>query len=262
MYPLNRQSLVIGRGADATIRLHEEGISRNHARVVLITEGVVAIEDLNSANGTFLNGERVERATFRDGDKLQIGSTTILRFTFHDDLDTELQAKMYDAALRDGLTGAINKRHFLERLEVDFSYSLRRKSPLTLLVFDIDHFKKINDTHGHLAGDYVLKTLSQIVQSTLRREDLFARFGGEEFVVLCRGITAGEGQMVAERIRSLVERHAFSFADRAIPVTVSVGVAEFPMIAAATSDKLLGAADSALYDAKRGGRNRVVVQKG
>ncbi len=246
----------IGRGQSARIRLTDTEISRRHARLVC-KGGKVHVEDLGSTNGTFVNGAPVSQRVLEDGDKIQIGTTTILKFSHGDDLDEKFQRRMYDAALRDGLTGAFNKKYFLERLEAELAYALRHKSPLLLVLFDLDHFKRINDTYSHLAGDYVLKTLAQGILASVRREDVFARYGGEEFAVLSRGLTSQDGALFGERLRAWVESFPFVFEDQRLPVTISVGVAALPETDASTSDELVRCADEALYAAKHGGRNRV-----
>ena len=145
------------------------------------------LEDLGSTNGTFCNGIRVDRRELVDGDKIMVGSTTILKFTYHDYLDEIFQRQMYESALRDGLTKVFNKKYFTDYLEKEFAFAARHGGPLALIFLDIDHFKKINDTHGHPAGDFVLAELSQMMATLLRTEDVLARFGGEEFAVICRG---------------------------------------------------------------------------
>jgi diguanylate cyclase (GGDEF)-like protein len=257
MFRVESNETVIGRGADASIRIEDDGVSRKHARVV--QEGnQVWIEDLESANGTFVNDGRVARHLLRDGDKIQMGSTTILKFTYGDELEESFQQKMYDAALHDGLTGAFNKRYFLDRLPTEIAYARRHKTPLTLLMFDVDHFKQVNDRHGHVAGDYVLAAIATIVAATLRTEDLFARYGGEEFAVLCRGATLEKASVLAERLRAKIETHLFAHHGERIAVTVSLGVAAFVDHPDATT-QLISEADAALYRAKRSGRNRVVA---
>ncbi|CAN5428773.1 GGDEF domain-containing protein [soil metagenome] len=260
MYRLDGGESIIGRASTAHIKLGDDGVSRKHARVVA-DGGAVRIEDLGSSNGTLVNGVRVDVQQLKDGDKIQIGSTTILKFTYHDKLEESFQRQMYDAALRDGLTKAYNKKHFTHRLETEFAYAKRHGSALSLLMMDVDFFKKINDSYGHLAGDYVLTRLAQVAQSTLRTEDLFARYGGEEFAVLCRGVPLGSASVLGERIRSLIQSTSFVFETREIPVTLSVGVAAIPDLTLEQPLELVGSADEALYDAKRSGRNRVVLKK-
>ncbi len=261
MYRLEGPETVIGRATNATIRLNDDGISRRHARIVQVA-GEVMIEDLKSANGTLVNGETVANRALQDGDKIRLGSTTILKFTYHDHLDESFQQQMYDAALRDGLTKAFNKKYFLDRLDTEIAYARRHRAALSLLMFDVDHFKRVNDTHGHLAGDFVLAKLAKIAQSTVRTEDVFARYGGEEFGVICRAVPLGSAGVLAERIRAMVESTPFEFEGKRMPITISIGVAAHPDIPVETGPQLIAAADEALYEAKRGGRNRVLLKHG
>ncbi|MFO0696805.1 MAG: GGDEF domain-containing protein [Polyangiales bacterium] len=248
----------IGRGTDAAFRLTDTEISRHHARFV-VRDGNVLVQDLNSTNGTFVNGAQVKLQPLKDGDKIQVGTTTILKFSYHDDLEEQFQRRMYESALRDGLTKAFNKKYFHERLESEVAYALRHDSALSLILLDLDHFKRINDTYGHLAGDYVLSTFSSSVLSTIRKEDVFARYGGEEFALISRGLDSKAAHQFAERVRSAVERFAFTFQGQRMPVTVSVGISAMPESQALTAEALVDAADKALYAAKSGGRNRVCV---
>jgi two-component system cell cycle response regulator len=257
MYKIVAERTVIGRGQQADIQVIDEGISRRHAEIVHDADKIM-IRDLQSTNGTFCNGERIGEHVLSDGDKIQVGSTTILKFTFHDSLDESFQRQMYESALRDGLTKIFNKKYFLDRLESEFAYSVRHHTPLSLVMFDIDLFKRINDTHGHLAGDHALATLAQVVSETIRQEDVFARYGGEEFAVICRGIDLSGAQVFGERIRRSVDGQAFVYNGIDIKVTVSVGVAAHADGMKEPAE-LVGAADDALYQAKRLGRNRVVA---
>ena len=258
MYKITKDETTIGRGSQADIQVIDEGISRRHASIRLSGDGVV-VSDLGSTNGTFLNGEKVATHALRDGDKIQVGSTTILKFTFHDSLDENFQRQMYESALRDGLTKAFNKKYFLERLESEFAYALRHNSQLSLVMFDIDFFKKINDTHGHLAGDYALVSLSNLITATIRKEDVFARYGGEEFAVICRGVDLTGAQQFGERIRQKVETLETKYNEIDLKMTVSVGVAAVTDVGTRDMLELIGQADDALYQAKRQGRNRVIT---
>jgi diguanylate cyclase (GGDEF)-like protein len=261
MYHLEGEKVVIGRGGQADIQVVDEGISRRHA-LIEHHSGTMRIRDLGSTNGTFCNGERVNEHTLADGDKIQVGSMTILKFTFHDSLEETFQRQMYESALRDGLTKTFNKKYFLDRLTSEFAYALRHQTPLSLVMLDVDHFKNINDTHGHLAGDYVLATLAQVVADTIRQEDVFARYGGEEFAVICRGTDLAGAQRFAERLRRLVDAHQFLYGDTLIKVTVSVGVATLLHDHMRDAMELISASDDALYQAKRAGRNRMMVAAG
>ncbi|MDI1447825.1 GGDEF domain-containing protein [Polyangium sp. 6x1] len=261
MFEVEFPETVLGRGANATVRLNDDGISRRHARLVRAGNDVV-LEDLNSSNGTSVNGENISQRILRDGDKIRLGSTTILKFTYHDHLDVSFQQQMIDAALRDGLTKAFNKRYFLSRLETEIAYAKRHRAPLSLVMFDVDHFKRVNDTYGHLAGDYVLTKISKLTMNTVRTEDVFARYGGEEFGVICRGVSLGNAGILGERLRSAVETTPFEHEGTRIPITISVGVAASPDLPVETPEQLIAAADEALYQAKRTGRNRVLLKHG
>ncbi|MES1158026.1 MAG: GGDEF domain-containing protein [Haliangium ochraceum] len=258
MYKVDQERTIIGRGGKAQIRMIDDGISREHAEIV-VQGNEVFLHDLGSTNGTFCNGVKVDTKALADGDKILVGSTTILKFTYHDNLDEVFQRQMYESALRDGLTKAFNKKYFTDRLESEFMFSVRHKAPLTLVMFDIDHFKRINDTHGHQAGDAVLTDLSSLMMMSLRTEDVFARYGGEEFAVICRGSDLAQGQVIGERLRRACEGRQFGYEGKVIPVTISVGLAGMPDPKLKDASGLVSAADAALYRSKQGGRNRVSV---
>jgi two-component system, cell cycle response regulator len=258
MHKIEGPELVIGRAASATVRLNDDGISRRHCRVLSIG-GQVIIEDLGSANGTLVNGEMIQQHALKEGDKIRLGATTTLKFTYQDKLDESFQQQMIDAALRDGLTRTYNKKFFQDRLETEFAYARRHKTMLSLVMFDVDYFKKVNDTYGHLAGDAVLVHLARITQATIRTEDVLARYGGEEFAVICRGTPLLNAGVLGERLRSRVETEVFDYQNARLPVTISVGVAALPEANVNTPPELVRDADSALYEAKRSGRNRVCL---
>ncbi|MBI3896973.1 MAG: diguanylate cyclase [Gammaproteobacteria bacterium] len=253
--------LYIGRAADAGICIDEEGVSRKHARLSIASHRVI-LADLGSTNGTFVNGTKITERALQDGDKIQIGPQTVLKFQYQDALEEHFQRKLFDNAVKDGLTGVYNKKYFLDRIETDVAYAKRHQTPLTLLILDIDHFKKVNDNYGHLAGDYVLKELAVLVKRTIRSEDVLARFGGEEFVVLMRDADDEKALMLAERLRRIVEQTVVTYEDKRIPMTISIGIGTMsaspqnPPIQNATD--LVNCADRYLYQAKRGGRNRVI----
>jgi diguanylate cyclase (GGDEF)-like protein len=259
MHKIEGPEIVIGRAMSAKVRLNDDGISRRHCRVVQLG-GQTIIEDLGSANGTLVNGELIQQHVLKEGDKVRLGSTTTLKFTYQDKLDETFQQQMYDAAARDGLTKAYNKKFFIDRFETEFAYARRHRSNLSLVMFDVDHFKRVNDTYGHLAGDAVLVTLSRITQSMIRTEDIFARYGGEEFAIICRGTPLLHAGTVGERLRAAVEQATFDYQDQRLPVTISVGVAALPESPASTPPELIAHADEALYDAKNSGRNRVCLK--
>jgi diguanylate cyclase (GGDEF)-like protein len=217
------------------------------------------VEDLQSRNGTFCNGDRIETRPLADGDKIQVGRTTILKFTYHDNFDDSFQRQMYDSALRDGLTKAFNKRYFDDRLNSEFRFAERHQVPLNLLLLDLDHFKRVNDEHGHIAGDHVLRSFAAAVQDSVRNEDVFARYGGEEFAVITRAISREDARKFGERLRALVEKLEVVHEGTTIPITVSIGIAGLPENQAESPTDLIAAADRALYHAKAEGRNRVAL---
>jgi two-component system cell cycle response regulator len=258
MFPLNDGRTSIGRGLHADVRINDEGISRSHAQIEL-DSGAYYLSDAGSTNGTFANGSKVDRYKLQEGDKIQIGASSVLKFTYHDDLDEDFQRNLYESALRDRLTGIFNRGYFSNRLESDVAFALRHGKPLSLVIFDIDDFKQINDEGGHPAGDQVLAALAHRVMGTTRSEDIFARYGGEEFALICRDVDAIRAAKAAYRIKEIVGGKPFEFEGRSIPVTVSVGVADLGMLVEPKAEALVEAADAALYLAKRNGRNRVEI---
>ncbi len=258
LHKITRSRTVVGRSPSADIRIVDDGISREHVEILLEGESV-SIRDLKSTNGTYRNGARVEAGAVTDGDKISLGSTTILKFTYQDGIDEAYEQGFYRSALLDGLTKALKRDFFLERLEGEVAFSIRHASPLTLILWDLDHFKAVNDRHGHPGGDLILAATSQAVIGSIRREDVFGRYGGEEFALSCRA-TASEGALrTAERLRRAIERTAVDIGSEAVSVTASFGLATCPGKGIATLIELVAAADGAMYRAKRSGRNRVEV---
>jgi diguanylate cyclase (GGDEF)-like protein len=251
--------LTIGRGARAGFQTLDEGVSRSHVRITEDDQGNLYAEDQGSRNGTYVNGDLIQRVQLKDGDKIQIGSTTILKFSYADRLEESFQQQMYDAALRDPLTQIFNRRHFDEQFLVEFSYSVRHLVPLSLIMMDLDHFKLVNDRHGHPVGDSVLVSLAEILVRSTRKEDIFARYGGEEFALLCRDTSNLKAYSVANRIRRAVEQATMVADIPELKITVSAGVAGIPDASITSAEELLEAADKALYQAKALGRNRVYL---
>jgi diguanylate cyclase (GGDEF)-like protein len=260
MYKLPRGEATIGRSGAAEIRIHDDGVSRAHAKIQSSKDGAqLVLEDLKSRNGTYVNGKRVEGSiALADGDKIQIGRTTILKFSYHDALDESFHEQMYESALRDGLTKLFNKRYFLERLDAELRFARRHSTSVAVLMADVDHFKKVNDTHGHLAGDAVLSNIAGIVLRAVRNEDVVARFGGEELCIILRAIPIKDSVLLGERLRRLVAASSTHDDHGAtIKVTISIGVAGYPEHDVKTAAELVEAADQALYRAKNAGRDRV-----
>jgi diguanylate cyclase (GGDEF)-like protein len=248
---------VIGRAPNAELRVEDDGISRTHARIRAETNRAW-VEDMGSRNGTFVNGAKIATPfELRDGDKIQVGRSTVIRFGFQDDLDESFHENLMSSALRDGITKLFNKKYFTERLDSELKFAQRHETALSLLMIDLDHFKKINDTLGHLAGDTVLMTIAAILLKAVRNEDVVARFGGEEIAIILRAIELDGAAQMAERIRRLVESTPITIDGKTIKATVSIGVASFPSTPCKTLEQLVEAADKALYRAKNAGRNRI-----
>jgi two-component system, cell cycle response regulator len=248
--------LTVGRQSQCEIMVDDEGVSRKHAFMERTTLGYV-LTDNESTNGIFVNGTRLDRHLLKDGDKVQLGQGAVLKFSFQDEMEEKAQRQLYDQATRDELTGAYNKKFFIDQLKMDFAYYLRHPEPLSLTLFDIDHFKKVNDTFGHLAGDFALKTLSSVVQKTLRTEDVFARYGGEEFAIVLKATSAEQAFLVTDRLRRVIAAHVFAFEGKTLEVKISAGVATLNKTTMTTPRDLVAAADDLLYSAKKLGRNRV-----
>ena len=257
--PLGEVSL--GRSLDADIRLEDEGISRLHARVMRNDDGVVMLRDRESTNGTYVNGAKVAEVELSDGDRIQVGSVTILKFSYQDSLEEQFQQQLYESATRDPLTQAYNKRFFTEQLDKDFSHAARHGQQLSLVILDVDHFKQLNDTHGHPAGDHVLQRMASTIMGALRTEDAFCRIGGEEFAIIMRDCGEDDAAQAAERMRALVQTTRFVYGGSDLPVTVSVGVAGFDRTVHESPRELIERADRCLYQAKHSGRNRVCASK-
>lgn len=250
-------SWTLGRSSSSNFVMDDEGLSRAHIRISHIGNDFV-IEDLDSRNGTYLNERQIKRQLLSEDDVVRVGASTLLRLTQMDPLDEEMHQRLHSAASRDALTNVFNRRHFDERLAAEGAGARRHNRPFALIIVDVDNFKKVNDTYGHLAGDAVLKGVAASLSKAVRREDAVFRYGGEEFAVLLRETPLPGALILAERLRQGVEeaRHKGEGIPSPLGVTVSVGIA---MLNPGCSDEMLiHAADQALYHAKRTGKNRVV----
>jgi diguanylate cyclase (GGDEF)-like protein len=262
--PVTDQGLVIGRDETCELALTDDAISRHHLEVRQAGPGQVAIRDLDSTNGTFVRGKRIHSAELGDGDKLFLGRNTVLKLVIHDDLDLSYQRELYESSTRDGLTGAFNRRYFTEKIATDLSFGRRHGLPLSLLMLDIDHFKKVNDTYGHDVGDQVLRSFSKTVKQSIRTEDVLARYGGEEFAIIAQGTDVAGGRALGERIRQAVGSSTIGHdvaARGGINITVSTGVASLKPGCAADAAVMIAIADGNLYAAKNAGRDRVVASE-
>jgi diguanylate cyclase (GGDEF)-like protein len=259
-----RNDLTLGRSKEAAILIPDPSLSRIHARVFRRQTPArieFYVEDCSSTNGTFVGGQRISTPTLlTDGVRVNLGRRTALRFSLQDVLEEQALIRVHESAVRDRLTGVYNRGAFDDRLQSEFSTSRRRGTPLALLLFDIDHFKRLNDTHGHLAGDAVLRAVAQCAQTTVRAEDVLARYGGEEFAVILRSVSSRSAYVMAERVRVAVEDQRTAWNDTEIGATVSVGVVHAPNAKTVDSPAaFIAAADAALYAAKHQGRNCVVM---
>jgi diguanylate cyclase (GGDEF)-like protein len=251
---LTNTDVVLGRSESATVVLDLENVSRSHASLHRTVSGYV-LRDLDSTNGTFVNDARIVEQRLVDGDQIQIGRA-ILKFLTSGNVEAQYHAEIYRMMTLDGLTQVHNRRYFEDALLREFTRTQRYRHPFALVMFDLDHFKSINDTHGHLAGDAVLKHIAARVRSKVRSNDVVARIGGEEFAVLLPETDEVGARAFAEKLRQLIAEDVVDACGNEVRVTVSLGVAEFePSMAA--PDALIQRADERLYEAKRSGRNRI-----
>ncbi|GAC1351300.1 MAG: GGDEF domain-containing protein [Polyangiales bacterium] len=254
-YVLDASPTLIGRGHDNHIVLESDSVSRRHCHIERKLAGWTAVDD-GSTNGTYVNDDQISAATgLQSGDRLKVGPT-IFKYLSGNDVESLYHEEIYRITIIDGLTQAHNKRHLFEALEKEITRARRYGRDLSCIMFDIDHFKTINDSHGHLAGDYVLKELARVVRSRLRGEETFARYGGEEFCIIAPETALEGARILAEDIRKRIADAQFVFQGESISCTVSFGVA---LLASEDRDgmALIKHADEQLYIAKRNGRNRV-----
>jgi two-component system cell cycle response regulator len=257
-YFLDKPEQIIGRSESANIQVDQDSISRQHCKI-LNQDGHFILLDMGSTNGTFVNDDPCEERELRDGDVIRLGQT-IFKYLSGSNIESKFHEEIYRLTTIDGLTQAYNKRYFLETLERELNRSLRYGRAMSLVMFDIDHFKQINDTHGHLAGDYVLRELSGIVAQNIRREDIFARYGGEEFALILPEVEADGAMQVCEKLRQKIEDKHFMFAQKRIKVTVSLGIRTTRKPETdITGTEFIAQADAKLYQAKQSGRNKVCM---
>lgn len=268
-YNLAQDETMIGRSSKVDIQIDEESISRNHATIANENDNII-IRDLRSTNGTYVNDQSIDEFSLRDGDQVKIGRT-IFKFLSGSNVEASYHDEIYRLTTTDGLTQVYNKRYFLQEMDREMSRCLRYQRDLSLVMLDIDHFKPVNDTYGHLAGDHILKQCAQRIVQTIRRDDIFARYGGEEFILLLPEVAKAQGIRTAEKIRTTIERKPFVFDGVEISITLSLGVADLQEYLSRSGHNGSGEAnhevnafafiklaDDRLYKAKESGRNRVV----
>lgn len=254
---LDTSPMRIGRGGENHIVLDGDSVSRRHAHLEQRAIAWWAVDD-GSTNGTYVNDDQIAREqSLVNGDRIKIGPT-IFKYLSGQDVEAQYHEEIYRMTIIDGLTQAHVKRYLLEALEKEIIRARRHARELSFVMFDIDHFKKINDVHGHLAGDFVLKELANIVQGRIRRDEVFARYGGEEFAIVLPETNLMGAKALAEGLREKVAQSRFVFQSESIRVTISIGVSTLGEHDKTSLD-LIRNADTKLYEAKRGGRNRVVA---
>lgn len=255
--PLLNPQYIVGRDSEAGFVVSRSSVSRQHARLYLADDDSWWVEDLGSTNGTFVNELRVKLQQLADSDQVRFGDA-IYKFLSGSNIESAYHEAIHNMAIQDGMTGIHNKRYFTEFLDREIAVCSRHGHPLTLVMFDVDHFKKVNDTHGHLAGDAVLKELAARIRPRIRREDLFARYGGEEFACVLPSTALPGGIVFAEHLRTIIAERPCAFENLSISFTISVGVTTLHRETGVDPQGLIKRADDNLYVAKRGGRNKVV----
>ena len=258
-WPITGSDLVIGRAPQSQIYIDDRSVSKSHAKVLLSELNEVSIIDLESTNKTVINGRPLPSLTpvkLQNNDQLKAGNV-IFKFLERGNIEAITSKDIHDRTSLDGLTKIFNKASLLEHGIEAFKRAQLMQFPLTVINFDLDHFKKVNDNYGHLAGDYVLKEIAELIKTKfIRGDDFFARFGGEEFVIILHGSTAAQGFEIAERIRLNIQKHQFVFENKPLPITISAGVAEKTPSMSAWDD-LYKKSDEVLYQSKNSGRNKV-----
>ena len=264
--PLERAAVTLGRALDADIRINDARASRLHARITTETDEKTGIPryrltDLNSTNGTVLNGRAIDEALLQDGDKFEVGDQ-LIRFEMLDEIDREFQQQIHRLLVHDELTGLLTSKSFFSELRREAARAEAESMPFCVLMMDLDHFKDVNDTYGHLVGSETLEEVGAVIKKALRAGDVGARFGGEEFAAFLLDADISQGLVAGERVRAAIEKHEFpavrrgSAEQRTHHMTISIGIASYPEDAK-DPIQLVEMADSALYRAKRSGRNRV-----
>jgi len=258
--PIEKNEFIIGRVDSCDMPINDDLVSRHHCKITILPNGEAQLADLGSTNGTLLNGRKVSKAKIHEGDKIQVGALTILEFYLQADVATKFQGELFEAATKDFLTNVYNRKYLMDRLQTEFFYTKRHGGDLSILVIDIDFFKKINDTYGHLVGDIALQKLGHFLLTHTRKDDVVARFGGEEFIVLMRDCDLAQAKILAETLRKGISKIPVKTPKKTINMTVSVGAAA---LSEATKkeliryENLIEKADSQLYRAKESGRNKV-----
>jgi len=269
--PLERDQVTIGRAIEADVRLNDFRASRVHARITTEVDSktnvaTYRIIDLGSTNGTLVNGELITDVVLNDGDKIVIGDH-LFRFDMLDEIDREFQQQIHRLIAHDELTGLLTSKSFFSELRREAARAEAESRPFCVLMMDLDHFKEVNDTYGHLVGSQTLEVTGRVIKEALRAGDVASRFGGEEFAAFLLDANYAQGLVAAERVRIAVAQEQFPITRMDSPdsqgthrITISIGVAAYPDDAT-DPIHLIELADSALYRAKRSGRNRICAYR-
>lgn len=269
--PLERDAVTIGRAIEADVRLNDSRASRLHARITSELDPktnatIYRITDLGSTNGTLVNGELITDASLNDGDKIIIGDQ-LFRFDLLDEIDREFQQQIHRLIAHDELTGLLTSKSFFSELRREAARAEAESRPFCVLMMDLDHFKEVNDTYGHLVGSKTLEETGRVIKEALRAGDVASRFGGEEFAAFLLDANYAQGLIAAERVRVAVAEELFPVTRMDSPgsqsahrITISIGLAAYPDDAT-DPIHLVELADSALYRAKRSGRNRICAYR-
>ena len=262
MLRLGQKSSSLGRSAENTFQVHDSTVSRRHAVISIDAAGTAWLTDLGSTNGTFVNGRRIALQTpvqVGDGSRIQLGSSTLLKYLKLDPCEEGFQRDLYERSVRDNLTGLYNRGYFLSQIGPLAELNSMCELGLALILVDIDHFKRINDIHGHDVGDLILREVADVLRESTRAEDLVARYGGEEFILALPSCSLEQATERAERIRSRLSSRLVDASQARVGVTASLGLSFAPAGRVRDVAALITAADEALYVAKRSGRNRVIT---
>jgi len=255
-YYLQQPEQIIGRSLSADIHLDQDSVSREHARIT-VEQGTTTVCDLDATNGVFVNGHRVQRATLNDGDRLHLGET-VLKYLSSTNTESKFHEDIYRLMTVDDLTQAFNRPYFQESLKREMSRALRYHRPLSLAMLDIDQFKTINDTYGHLAGDEILKAFADLALGNIRQSDLLARYGGDEFAIVLPEADRTAARRFCEKLRAIIAAYPFRYQQQTMAVTTSIGLQSYDhKDGEKTVSQLIAAADARLYEAKKTGRNRI-----
>jgi diguanylate cyclase (GGDEF)-like protein len=257
-YILGGAMLVLGRDPSCDICINDSSVSRRHARFMADGDTFI-VSDLNSTNGISVNKVEVSSCKLKDGDDLRLGNC-IYRYLASGNVEAQYHEEIYRLSISDALTHIPNRRFLMQFLERELLRAARYQRPLALVLFDIDHFKTINDRFGHLGGDFTLRELAVCIEGNLRKEGLFARYGGEEFAIVLPEATLDVGACVAERVRGQVEAFPFMYRGQAFRVTVSCGVTAILGDELLMPEEFIRRADENLYLAKARGRNCVTAE--